>query len=49
MGLAIVRKIAQYHGGDITAKSRPGHGAAFIVTMPVSHPKNGNNQPTDKP
>jgi PAS domain S-box-containing protein len=48
MGLAIVRKIAQYHGGDITAKSRPGHGAAFIVTLPATHPRNENNQPTDK-
>jgi PAS domain S-box-containing protein len=48
MGLAIVRKIAQYHGGDITAKSQPGHGAAFIVTIPVAHPKNGNHQPSEK-
>jgi signal transduction histidine kinase len=39
MGLAITRKIALYHGGEITAKSTPGHGAAFIVTLPVSHPK----------
>ena len=40
MGLAIVRKIALFHGGDITARSKPGHGAAFIVTLPVVHPKN---------
>jgi PAS domain S-box-containing protein len=39
MGLAITKKIALYHGGEITAKSTPGHGAAFIVTLPVSHPK----------
>jgi PAS domain S-box-containing protein len=39
MGLAIVRKIVLYHGGDVTAKSKPGHGAAFIVTMPAVHPK----------
>jgi PAS domain S-box-containing protein len=39
MGLAITRKIALHHGGDITAKSQPGHGATFIVTLPVSHPK----------
>jgi PAS domain S-box-containing protein len=36
MGLAIVKKIALYHGGDITAKSKPGAGATFIVTLPVT-------------
>ena len=39
MGLAIVRKIALHHGGNITAKSKPGFGAAFIVTLPAAHPK----------
>jgi PAS domain S-box-containing protein len=39
MGLAIVRKIALYHGGDITAKSKPGVGSTFIVTVPVAHPQ----------
>ena len=35
MGLAIVRKIALYHGGDITAKSKPGEGSTFILTIPA--------------
>ena len=39
MGLAIVRKIALHHGGDITATSKPGVGSAFILTMPASHPQ----------
>jgi PAS domain S-box-containing protein len=34
IGLAICRKIAQRHGGDITAVSTPGHGASFLVTLP---------------
>jgi PAS domain S-box-containing protein len=43
MGLAIARKIAVFHQGDITAKSKPGAGATFIVTLPMSHPKETNN------
>jgi PAS domain S-box-containing protein len=39
MGLAIVKKIALYHGGDITAKSKLGEGSTFILTVPVAHPK----------
>ena len=33
IGLAICRKIAWHHGGDITATSSPGCGAAFKVTL----------------
>jgi PAS domain S-box-containing protein len=34
MGLAICRKIVERHGGTITARSTPGQGAIFIVTLP---------------
>jgi light-regulated signal transduction histidine kinase (bacteriophytochrome) len=35
IGLAICRRIAERHGGSITAQSAPGEGATFIVTLPV--------------
>ena len=47
MGLAIVRKIALYHGGDITAKSKPGQGSTFILTIPVVHPKKAPDENTE--
>jgi signal transduction histidine kinase len=39
VGLAICRKIVDRHSGTITARSRPGEGATFVVTLPVIQPK----------
>ncbi len=49
VGLAICRKIVEYHGGSISAGSSPGKGATFIIKLPKTSSdqrKNGNGNET---
>ncbi|MCS7166468.1 MAG: ATP-binding protein [Gemmatales bacterium] len=48
LGLAVSRKIAREHGGDLTVQSELGRGSEFIVHLPLqptSAAKSGNTQP----
>jgi signal transduction histidine kinase len=35
MGLAICKRVLMRHGGDIEARSAPGEGTTFVITLPV--------------
>jgi len=35
LGLGMVRAIVQAHGGHVGVESRPGHGASFVVHLPL--------------
>ncbi|MCI0366114.1 MAG: ATP-binding protein [Phycisphaerales bacterium] len=39
VGLAVCRRITDRHGGTISAKSKPGEGATFIIHLPVRQAK----------
>ena len=35
IGLAVTRRIVEVHGGAVTAKSEPGRGSTFVITLPA--------------
>lgn len=43
VGLAICRRIAERHGGSITAKSIPGSGSTFLVSLPLKQTQDNSN------
>ncbi len=47
IGLAICRRIAERHGGAITAQSTPGSGSTFTVSLSCRAPADGTMTPQD--
>jgi signal transduction histidine kinase len=45
LGLAIVKAVAQAHGGAVRAWGSPGHGARFEIVLPLSTGERRGNQP----
>ena len=41
IGLSLVKHIAEAHGGSVAVDSEPGHGAAFIVDIPITEQAKG--------
>ena len=39
LGLAIVTKIVDAHGGSVRVTSQPGRGACFQICFPTAHPR----------
>lgn len=46
LGLSIVQKLVNLHGGKVHAESRPGMGAVFTFTIPLSDRKIPDNAPS---
>jgi signal transduction histidine kinase len=45
LGLTMAKTIIEAHGGSISAASRPGDGATFVVRLPLSSGRDGPASP----
>ncbi len=46
LGLTLVRRMAELHGGSVSLESQPGHGSRFTVSIPWQIPE---TPPADSP
>ena len=42
MGLTVVQKIMQDHGGDVAVERTSASGTTFLITLPLDHPVSPN-------
>ena len=42
LGLSVSREIARAHGGDLLLQAAPEHEARFVLTIPITNPRCGN-------
>lgn len=47
LGLSLVKKIVEMHGGRIAVKSEKGQGSAFVVTLPAPRPEKNDAPKVD--
>ena len=43
LGLALVRAVAQAHGGEVLVRSTPGQGSEFELVLPVTAEADGSD------
>jgi signal transduction histidine kinase len=48
LGLAVVRRIVEGHGGEVAVTSRPGAGTAFALRFPLTPPAGEGGGPVEK-
>jgi len=47
LGLAVTRKIAREHDGDVLVESKPGRGTVFTLVLPVVAPPTSDTPPSE--
>ena len=43
LGLALARRVARAHGGDVALRSAPGRGTTAVLTVPLDAPATGSS------